>query len=107
LRRLLIRLRARSCSRAFRSWTVAFTYTAAGYNLLRLPKLIGMARAFLRLSEWWRIAEMDEWEHRDLLEPAHIVFTGSGGELVFAGVEADVRPGSRRGVTSAALTWRV
>jgi hypothetical protein len=48
----------------------------------------------------WRIVEMDQWEDLDLLEPAHLTFTGNeGGELVFMAVEADldVRYGSRDG----------
>ncbi len=32
------------------------------------------ARAF---AGRWRIAEMDEWEDLDLLEPAHITFIGA------------------------------
>jgi len=46
----------------------------------------------------WRVAEMDQWEDLDILEPAHITFTGKdSGELVFVAVEADldVRYGSR------------
>jgi hypothetical protein len=39
------------------------------------------ARAF---AGRWRIAEMDQWEDIDLLEPAHITFIGKdSGELVF------------------------
>src|SRR5205814_10216624 len=52
------------------------------------------ARAF---AGRWRIAEMDQWEDIDLLEPAHITFVGKdSGELVFGAVEADldVRYGS-------------
>jgi hypothetical protein len=56
------------------------------------------APAFARtFAGRWRIAEMDQWEDIDLLEPAHITFLGKDrGELVFAAVEADldVRYGS-------------
>jgi hypothetical protein len=53
------------------------------------------ARAF---AGRWRIVEMDQWEDLDLLEPAHITFTGKdGGKPAFMAVEADldVRYGSR------------
>jgi len=46
----------------------------------------------------WRIAEMDQGEDLDLLEPAHITFIGKdSGELVFGAVEGDldVRYGAR------------
>jgi len=55
-----------------------------------------------------RIAEMDQWEEIDLLEPAHITFTGKdGGELVFGAVEAelDVHYGSRDGSACAEFSW--
>jgi len=48
----------------------------------------------------WRIVEMDQWEDLDLLELAHVTFTGKdSGKLVFVAVEADldVRYGSRDG----------
>lgn len=64
-----------------------------------------LARAF---AGRWRIAEMDQWEDLDLLEPAHITFIGKdGGELVFAAIEADldVRYGSRDGATCAEFSW--
>jgi hypothetical protein len=44
----------------------------------------------------------------DLLEPAHITFTGKGdGEFVFVAVEADldVRCGSRDGSACAEFSW--
>ena len=56
----------------------------------------------------WGIAEMDQWEDLDLLERAHITFSGAdGGELVFAAVEAelDVRYGSRDGAACAEFSW--
>jgi hypothetical protein len=56
----------------------------------------------------WRIAEMDQWEDLDLLERAHITFSGNDdGELVFAAVEAelDVRYGSRDGAACAEFSW--
>lgn len=65
----------------------------------------GLARA---LTGRWRIAEMEQWEDLDLLEPAHITFTGKdGGELVFLAVEAnlDVRYGSRDGAACAEFSW--
>src|SRR5256885_14230873 len=63
------------------------------------------ARAF---AGRWRIAEMDQWEDIDLLEPAHITFIGKdSGELVFGAVEADldVRYGSRDGSACAGVSW--
>jgi hypothetical protein len=63
------------------------------------------ARAF---AGRWRIAEMDQWEDLDLLEPAHITFIGKdSGELVFGAVEADldVRYGSRDGSACAEFSW--
>jgi hypothetical protein len=68
----------------------------------RMP---GFARAF---TGRWRIAEMDQWEGLDLLEPAHMTFAGKdGGKLVFGAVEADldVRYGSRDGGACAEFTW--
>ena len=56
----------------------------------------------------WRIVEMDQWEDLDLLEPAHITFTGkNGGELVFLAVQAelDVHYGSRDGAACAEFSW--
>jgi len=79
------------------------------------PKLIGVvimtrrtpafARAF---AGRWRIVEMDQWEDLDLLEPAHVTFTGKdSGKLVFLAVEADldVRYGSRDGTACAEFSW--
>jgi hypothetical protein len=63
------------------------------------------ARAF---AGRWRIVELDQWEDLDLLEPAHITFTGKNdGELVFVAVEADldVRYGSRDGSACAEFSW--
>ena len=51
---------------------------------------------------------MHAWDELDLLEPAHITFTGrDGGELVFVAVEAnlDVRYGSRDGAACAEFSW--
>jgi hypothetical protein len=65
----------------------------------------GFARAF---AGGWRIAEMDQWEDLDLLEPAHITFIGKdSGELVFGTVEADldVRYGARDGSACAEFSW--
>ena len=65
-----------------------------------------LARAF---AGRWRIVEMDQWEDLDLLEPAHITFTGKdSGELVFVAVEADldVRYGSRDGMACAEFSGR-
>jgi hypothetical protein len=64
-----------------------------------------LARAF---AGRWRITEMHAWDELDLLEPAHITFTGKdGGELVFVAVEAnlDVRYGSRDGAACAEFSW--
>ena len=66
---------------------------------------LGFTRAF---AGRWRIVEMDQWEDLDLLEPAHITFTGKdGGELVFVAVEADlgVRYGSRDGSACGEFSW--
>jgi hypothetical protein len=63
------------------------------------------ARAF---AGRWRIAEMDEWEELDLIEPAHITFTGrDGGRLVFGAVVADLdlRYGARAGSACAEFSW--
>jgi hypothetical protein len=65
----------------------------------------GFAGAF---AGRWRIAEMDQWEDLDLIEPAHITFVDKdAGELVFAAVEADldVRYGSRDGAACAEFSW--
>jgi hypothetical protein len=65
----------------------------------------GVARAF---AGCWRIIEMEQWEDLDLLEPAHITFTGNdGGELMFLAVEAnlDVRYRSRDGEACAEFSW--
>jgi hypothetical protein len=56
----------------------------------------------------WRIAEMDQGEDLDLLEPAHITFIGKdSGELVFGAVEGDldVRYGARDGSACAEFSW--
>ena len=59
------------------------------------------ARAF---AGRWRIAEMDQWEDIDLLEPAHITFVGKdSGELVFGAVEADLDV--RYGSACAEFSW--
>ena len=63
------------------------------------------ARAF---AGRWRIVEVDQWEYLDLLEPAHITFTGkNGGELAFVAAQADldVRYGSRDGEACAEFSW--
>ena len=63
------------------------------------------ARAF---AGRWRIAEMDQWEDLDLLEPAHITFLGKdNGEMVFGAIEADldVRYGARDGAACAEFSW--
>jgi hypothetical protein len=65
----------------------------------------GFAPAF---AGRWRIAEMEECEDLDLLEPAHITFTGrDGGELVVLAIEANlnVRYGSRDGAACAEFSW--
>jgi hypothetical protein len=71
--------------------------------------MIGRTRAFARaFAGRWRIVEMDRWEDLDLLEPAHITFTGKdSGELVFVPVEADldVRYGSCDGSACAEYSW--
>ena len=71
--------------------------------------MIRRAPAFARaFAGQWRIVEMDQWEDLDLVEPAHITFTGKeDGELVFCAIEADldVRYGSRDGSACAEFTW--
>src|SRR5207249_3731149 len=77
--------------------------TGRGGSMTR--NTLGFTRAF---AGRWRIVEMDQWEDLDLLEPAHITFTGKdGGELVFVAVEADldVRYGSRDGSACAEFSW--
>jgi hypothetical protein len=63
------------------------------------------ARAF---AGRWRIAEMDQWEDLDILEPAHTTFVGKdSGEFAFGAVEAelDVRYGSRDASACAEFSW--
>jgi hypothetical protein len=71
--------------------------------------MIRRAPAFARaFAGQWRIVEMDQWEDLDLVEPAHITFTGKeDGELVFCAIEADldVRYGSRDGSACAEFSW--
>jgi hypothetical protein len=65
----------------------------------------GFARAF---AGRWRITEMDQWNEIDMLDSAHITFSGKdSGELVFNAIEADldVRYGSRDGSACAEFTW--
>ena len=63
------------------------------------------ARAF---AGRWRIVEMDQWDDLDLVEPAHITFTGKDrGRFVFMAVEGDldIRYGSRDGSACAEFSW--
>jgi len=56
----------------------------------------------------WRIAEMDQGEDLDLLEPAPITFVGKdGGAMVFGAIEADldVQYGARDGAACAEFSW--
>ena len=90
-----------------------FTFAAAAYNLVRLPKLIGaaddearagFARAFTAAgaSPRWTTGT------RSTCRAAHITFSGKdGGELAFIAVEADldVRYGSRDGSACAEFSW--
>src|SRR5579871_3778412 len=80
----------------------AFTFAAAAYNLVRLPKLIaeaggakvpGFAKAF---AGRWRIVEMDNWDSDflDLVEEAHLTFNGKpDGEIALGALKGflDVR----------------
>ena len=59
----------------------------------------------------WRIAEMDQWDndYLDLLEPAHITFSGTAdGQIVFGAVSGslDVRYGARDGAVCAEFSWQ-
>jgi hypothetical protein len=95
-------------------WT--FTFAAAAYNLVRLPKPMarpvdrkssGLAKAF---AGRWRIVEMDVWDKNflDLLEPAHLVFEGeAGGEIAFGTLKGflDVRYGGRDGAACSEFSW--
>jgi polyisoprenoid-binding protein YceI len=62
------------------------------------------ARAF---AGRWRIAEMDQWEDIDFLEPAHITFVGKeSGELVFGAVEAELDSATARVTVQPARSSR-
>src|SRR5438105_5472946 len=86
-------------SRAFRSRQPPASWSQRqadrnGHMTRRTP---AFARPF---AGRWRIVEMEQWEGLDLLELAHVTFTGKdSGKLVFVAVEADldVRYGSRDG----------
>src|SRR4051812_28158744 len=67
----------------------------------------GLAKAF---QGRWRITEMDLWDndYLDLLEPAHITFTGGhDGGFVFGAVQGglDARCGSHDGSACAEFSW--
>ena len=101
--------KTRFSGRAKDDW--AFTFAAAAYNLVRLPKLLAGrhdgAKEALRLAApfqgRWRIAEMDLWDDDalDLVGPAFIDIQGQEGEMRFIAVTAwlDIRyepaPGAR------------
>ena len=73
----------------------AFTFAAAAYNLVRLPKLLagaGMtASADCPLIGRWRIVEADLWDrdYLDLCGPAAITIgAGNRGEIAFGAMQA-------------------
>ena len=72
----------------------AFTFAAAAYNLVRLPKLLEAssvrAPANCRSIGRWRIVEADLWDraHLDLCGPATLTITAQGGEIAFGALEA-------------------
>jgi len=53
----------------------------------------------------WRIVEADIWdrEYLDLVEPAHIIFTPSGGEFAFGAVTGTMDGG--HGKRTTFFTW--
>ena len=87
----------------------AFTFTAAAYNLTRLPKLLdaGMsAPANCRLVGRWRIVEADIWDqtYLDLSGPATITITDHGrGEIAFGALQAGLDIEYSR--SSVGFTW--
>ena len=73
-----------------------------------MAKVPAFAKAF---AGRWRIVETDVWDNEflDLVEQAHITFSGSGdGEIVFGALTADldVRYGSRDGSACAEFSWQ-
>ncbi len=88
----------------------AFTFAAAAYNLVRLPKLMtetGFAKAF---AGRWRIVEMDNWDNDvlDLVEEAHLTFQGTAdSEIAFVALRGflDVGYGARDGSACAEFSW--
>lgn len=73
-----------------------------------MAKVPDFAKAF---AGRWRIVETDVWDNEflDLVEPAHITFSGSeDGEIVFGALTADldVRYGSRDGSACAEFSWQ-
>ena len=94
----------------------AFTFAAAAYNLVRLPKLIaervdGKVPAFAKaFAGRWRIVEMDVWDKDflDLVETAHLTFKGAAdGEIAFGALKGflDIRYGARDGSACAEFSW--
>jgi hypothetical protein len=95
----------------------AFTFVAAAYNLVRLPRLMAetglMARvpAFAKVFAGRRcIVEMDVWDNDflDLIERAHLNFEGEeGGEIAFGALKGflDVRYGARDCAACAEFSW--
>ncbi len=72
-----------------------------------MAKVPAFAKAF---AGRWRIVEMDTWDNAflDLVEEAHITFTGaSGRKIVFGALQGflDVRYGSRDGSACAEFSW--
>ncbi len=95
----------------------AFTFAAAAYNLVRLPKLHRGDRLMAKVPAFakafagrWRIVEMDVWDNDflDLVEEAHLTFEGAAdGEIAFGALKGflDVRYGSRDGSACAEFSW--
>ncbi len=89
----------------------AFTFAAAAYDLVRLPKLIGGivmtgAASNCRLIGRWWIVAADIWDrdYLDLVEPAVITITPDGsGEIAFGAMQANLDIGYSG--SSVSFTW--
>jgi hypothetical protein len=76
----------------------AFTFAAAAYNLVRLPKLSRAGADMMAIRDHpligtWRIVEADLWDrdYLDLVEPASITIRADGhGEIAFGAMQASL-----------------